>query len=218
MQRSTPLTRNTGPASCARNFDGTVSRCFASSVCSKLPLKAKAHGVRESGGVESIRGGGVGGAPPPRTGCSSWKVPHFAPLCNTIVFIRPTNAGSGPIADAFRLEMREFGGGSLASLPPHGSARSRAHGRAAREIADRFLGSRRADPPCARGLRGHERGADEQEDRRHEQQRDDELDLRRGAGGALRVPAGRPGASLGGLRLERRAERRAMPRRPSEDG
>src|SRR5215208_5572293 len=43
MQRSGPFTRNTLPASWARNFDGTVSRCFASSVCSKLPLKAKAH-------------------------------------------------------------------------------------------------------------------------------------------------------------------------------
>src|SRR5215203_1506027 len=43
MQRSGPFTRKTLPANCARNFDGTVSRCFASSVCSKLPLKAKAH-------------------------------------------------------------------------------------------------------------------------------------------------------------------------------
>src|SRR4051812_29674061 len=49
MQRSGPLTRKTLPASWARKRDGTESRCFASSVCSKLPLKAKAHGVRESG-------------------------------------------------------------------------------------------------------------------------------------------------------------------------
>src|SRR5688500_11189993 len=43
MQRSRPLTRKTRPASAARNFDGTVSRFFASSVCSKVPWKAKAH-------------------------------------------------------------------------------------------------------------------------------------------------------------------------------
>src|SRR3954453_10156146 len=144
MQRSTPLTRNTGPASCARNFDGTVSRCFASRVCSKLPLKAKAHGVRESGASKSIRGGGVGGAPPPRTGCSSWKVPHFVPLCNTILFVRPTKGEDGPIADAFRLEMREFGGGSLSRLPARRNAGPRAHRRAAREIAVR----RPRQPAC----------------------------------------------------------------------
>jgi hypothetical protein len=28
-----------------RNFDGTVSRFFASSVCSKVPWKAKVHAV-----------------------------------------------------------------------------------------------------------------------------------------------------------------------------
>src|SRR5215210_3986084 len=89
MQRSGPLTRKTLPASCARNFDGTVSRCFASSVCSKLPLKAKAHVVRGVPvGVESIRGGGVGGAPPPRTGCSAGTYPtlsHLATLLSTLV-------------------------------------------------------------------------------------------------------------------------------------
>ena len=46
MQRSTPFTRKTLPASCARNFDGTVSRFFASSVWSWMPWKAKAHVVR----------------------------------------------------------------------------------------------------------------------------------------------------------------------------
>src|SRR5436190_8331265 len=107
MQRSTPLTRNTGPASCARNFDGTVSRCFASSVCSKLPLKAKAHVVRKEG-VESIRGGGVGGAPPPRTGCSAGKLPHYVPLCNTNVVIRPTKLEDGPRTDRFSLHSLVF--------------------------------------------------------------------------------------------------------------
>ena len=40
--------------------------------------------------VESNRGGGVGGAPPPRSGCANGVLPHFVPLCNTIVVIRPT--------------------------------------------------------------------------------------------------------------------------------
>src|SRR3954468_18210306 len=107
MQRSTPLTRKTGPASCVRNFDGTVSRCFASSVCSKLPLKAKAHVVRKEG-VESIRGGGGGGAPPPRTGCSAGKLPHSVPLCNTNIVIRPTKLEPGPQSDRFPLQRRDF--------------------------------------------------------------------------------------------------------------
>jgi hypothetical protein len=46
MQRSTPLTRKARPARAPRNLEGTVSRCLASSVCSKVPWKAKAHAVR----------------------------------------------------------------------------------------------------------------------------------------------------------------------------
>src|SRR3954466_13410839 len=99
MQRSTPLTRKTGPASCVRNFDGTVSRCFASSVCSKLPLKAKAHVVRRfRAEAESIRGGGGGGLPPPRTSCAAetyptpshfaTQLPPFVPPCPSAVRIR----------------------------------------------------------------------------------------------------------------------------------
>src|SRR6476469_4189425 len=34
-------------------------------------------------GDQSIRGGWVGGALPPRTGSSRGVVPHFLPLCNT---------------------------------------------------------------------------------------------------------------------------------------
>src|SRR4051794_26265510 len=99
MQRSTPFTRKTVPDNWVRNFDGTVSRCFASSVCSKLPLKAKAHVVRRFRvEVESIRGGGVGGAPPPRTGCAArtyptpshfaTQLPPFVPPCQLAVRIR----------------------------------------------------------------------------------------------------------------------------------
>src|SRR3954453_1461100 len=112
MQRSPPLTRKTGPASCVRNFDGTVSRGFASSVCSKLPLKAKAHWVRREE-VESIGGGGVGGAPPPRTGCSAGKLPHYVPLCNPNVVIRPTKLEAGPRSDRFWLQTGGFLGGAV---------------------------------------------------------------------------------------------------------
>src|SRR5437764_13073771 len=49
MQGSTPRTRNTFPLSAARNFDGTVSRFFASSVWSKVPWKAKAHVLAAKG-------------------------------------------------------------------------------------------------------------------------------------------------------------------------
>ena len=110
MQRSTPLTRNTGPASCARNFDGTVSRCFASSVCSKLPLKAKAH-VQPMGGSRVDPRWRSGRSPATPTGCSSGKLPHNVPLCNTIVVIRPTNLERRPFADMFSLQRRGSCGG-----------------------------------------------------------------------------------------------------------
>src|SRR3954454_15623870 len=107
MQRSTPFTRKTVPDNWVRNFDGTVSRCFASSVCSKLPLKAKAHVVRRFRvEVESIRGGGVGGAPPPRTGCAAGtyptpshfatQLPSFVPPCPRVVRIR-THCACKPV-------------------------------------------------------------------------------------------------------------------------
>src|SRR3954471_6175774 len=87
-QRSTPRERYTPPLSAVRNFDGTVSRLLASRVCSKVPVKAKAHVSGEAGGGgQSIRGGGVGGAPPPRTGFAPAPyptMPHSAtrnPLC-----------------------------------------------------------------------------------------------------------------------------------------
>src|SRR5919205_280485 len=89
MQGSTPLTRKTFPLNAARNFDGTVRRFLASSVWSKVPWKAKAHGVGEAAG-QSIRGGGVGGAPPPRTGFAIGNLPHILPLCNTYRVDHPT--------------------------------------------------------------------------------------------------------------------------------
>ena len=70
-----PRTRNTLPASAARNLAGTVSRFLASSECSKVPWKAKAHVRQMRRVVQSIRGGGVGGAPPPRTGFASGTYP-----------------------------------------------------------------------------------------------------------------------------------------------
>src|SRR5215210_6772565 len=87
MQGSEPRTRKTPPASTARNFAGTVSRFLASSECSKVPWKAKAH-VRAQGEVQSIRGGGVGGAPPPRTGFTRATyptMPHSATHFSSVV-------------------------------------------------------------------------------------------------------------------------------------
>src|SRR4051794_31678475 len=100
MQGSGPRTRNTLPASAARNRDGTVSRFLASSECSKVPWKAKAH-VRWRREVQSIPGGGVGGAPPPGTGFASGTYPtlshsatqitSFAPLDLNLVTLRTRN-------------------------------------------------------------------------------------------------------------------------------
>src|SRR3954467_15568882 len=75
MQGSAPRTRKTPPASAARNLAGIVSRFFASSECSKVPWKAKAHVSNWGRRVQSIRGGGVGGAPPPRTGFAKGTYP-----------------------------------------------------------------------------------------------------------------------------------------------
>src|SRR3954451_4754465 len=87
MQGSGPRTRNTLPARAARNLAGTVSRFLASSECSKVPWKAKAHvGGEEE--VQSIPGGGVGGAPPPGTGFANGTyptLPHSATQISTSV-------------------------------------------------------------------------------------------------------------------------------------
>src|SRR4051794_24390237 len=86
LERKTPLLRS------ARNLDGMVSRFLASRLCSKVPVKAKAHvGSRSGRGGQSIPGGGVGGAPPPGNGFARGKVPHFVPLCNTEPAWRPTS-------------------------------------------------------------------------------------------------------------------------------
>src|SRR3954467_936989 len=70
-----------------------VSRFLASRLCSKVPVKAKAHdGSRSGRRGQSIPGGGVGGAPPPGNGFPRGKVPHFVPLCNTEPASRPTLA------------------------------------------------------------------------------------------------------------------------------
>src|SRR5215207_5921068 len=87
MQGSGPRTRNTLPARAARNLAGTVSRFLASSECSKVPWKAKAH-IEGEEGVQSIPGGGVGGAPPPGTGFANGTyptLPHSATQISTSV-------------------------------------------------------------------------------------------------------------------------------------
>src|SRR3954470_2152203 len=100
MQGSGPRTRNTLPARAARNLAGTVSRFWASSECSKVRWKAKAH-VGSEEGVQSIPGGGVGGAPPPGTGFangtyptpshSATQISSFIPLDLNLVTLRTRN-------------------------------------------------------------------------------------------------------------------------------
>src|SRR5687768_14201219 len=99
MQLDIARDRYTPLLSSARNFDGIVSRFLASRVWSKVPLKAKAHESGRSG--QSIRGGGVGGAPPPRNGFARGKVPHNAPLCNTELALHPTSSVRGPRSGLF---------------------------------------------------------------------------------------------------------------------
>src|ERR1700754_976358 len=76
MQFSIARERYTPLLSSPRNFDGIVSRFLASRVCSKVPVKAKAHVVsRSRRGGQSTWGGGVGGAPPPQGGFANAKYP-----------------------------------------------------------------------------------------------------------------------------------------------
>src|SRR5918997_6004928 len=80
MHGSIAFTRYTRPAGAVRNFDGTVSRFFASSVCSKVPWNAKAHAVGPATGVS-------------RTAVAEWEEPRHhgpavtwgcTPLCPTL--------------------------------------------------------------------------------------------------------------------------------------
>src|SRR5690349_18620827 len=77
MTFSTARERYTPLLNSARNFDGIVSRFFVSRLCSKVPVKAKAHGESRSGreAGQSIPDGGVGGAPPSGNGFADSKYP-----------------------------------------------------------------------------------------------------------------------------------------------
>src|SRR3954453_23217973 len=97
MQGSGPRTRNTLPASAARNRDGTVSRFLASSEGSKVPWKAKAHVCGEGSSVDP--GWWSGRSPATRDRLREWNVPHTVPLCNTYIDFRPTGLESGHFAD-----------------------------------------------------------------------------------------------------------------------
>src|ERR1044071_1095733 len=97
MQGSGPRTRNTLPASAARKRDGTVSRFLASSECSKVPWKAKAHGGGEGSSVDPGRRSGR--SPATRDRLREWNVPHTVPLCNTIIDFCPTRLESGHLPD-----------------------------------------------------------------------------------------------------------------------
>src|SRR3954469_21080399 len=106
-----PFASTTPSASDARNFAGIVSRFFASRVWSKVPRKAIGHRAcpasppepnSRSGAANRIRrtaaarpasmdadrGGGVGGAPPPRSAAT--LLPHNLPLRNSICTFSPT--------------------------------------------------------------------------------------------------------------------------------
>src|SRR4051794_36664267 len=123
MQGSTPRTRNTFPLSAARNFDGTVSRFFASSVCSKVPWKAKAHVLAARESVDPRWRSGRSPATPDRL--RNVKVPHFPPLCNTEPVQHDTRPDRllprTPEIPAEALVPEPFGTG--------GSSRSGVHGR-----------------------------------------------------------------------------------------
>ena len=89
-------------------------------------------------GVESIRGGGVGGAPPPRTGCTSG---NSTPLCPTLQHNcrhsshNSSNPGSYP--DTFSLQICEFLRGPNGEPP------------VARRAQDRVQAARSARPDCS---------------------------------------------------------------------
>ena len=127
MQGSTPRTRNTPPASADRNLAGTVSRFFASSECSKVPWKAKAH-VSDGAKVQSIRGGGVGGAPPPRSGFAHGTYPTVSHSATQISSFVPQDLNEVMKRTANRRLCRGFSVGRhsawLAPIP-HGALQSR---------------------------------------------------------------------------------------------
>src|SRR4051794_41515590 len=87
-----------------------VSRFLASRLCSKVPVKAKAHVDRAAGDSgQSIRGGGVGGAPPPRTGFA----PATYPTSSHSATQNPTFLSRGHSIDAESGGFRAFRRGRL---------------------------------------------------------------------------------------------------------
>src|SRR4051795_4292353 len=110
MQGSGPRTRNTLPARAARNLAGTVSRFLASSECSKVPWKAKAH-VGSEEGVQSIPGGGVGGAPPPGTGFANGTYPTLSHSATQISTFVPPDLNPVTLRTPKQCVCRAFRGG-----------------------------------------------------------------------------------------------------------
>src|SRR4051812_12830289 len=107
MQRSTARTKTTRPASALRNLDGTVSRSFASSVCSNVPWKAKAHGVR-------VTGAG-------RSEVAEWEEPRHpgpavawccTPHRHTLQHLYPVLSHCGPLKDTAMCQKGACAGGS----------------------------------------------------------------------------------------------------------
>jgi hypothetical protein len=81
-------------ASAARYFAGTVRRCLASRVCSKVPWKFKgSHEV-----LANFKPGWLGGrSPATRVPHASPTIPHFLPLCNSNLIPPPTTPGPRPL-------------------------------------------------------------------------------------------------------------------------
>src|SRR4051812_8769968 len=95
-----------------------VSRFLASSVCSKVPVKAKAHvffAKQEEAG-QSIPGGGVGGAPPPGNGYAVAKYPTTPHSATSNPFPVPLRLYPDVLAVENRLICREFLGGAISCV------------------------------------------------------------------------------------------------------
>src|SRR3954469_18630058 len=101
---------------------------------------------------------------------------------------------------------------------PDAAAREVAGGLALSGAFAPLRGEKWEELPSACRERGDQRGGDQQQDRRDEQQRDDELDLGRGLGRLLRALGGTPGTRLDRERGERGGKWGAVALGPFEGG
>src|SRR5215213_7388034 len=120
-----PFARTRPAPKSARKRAGTVSRFFASSEYSAVPSKA----IAGAHGKKSDRGGGVGGAPPPRSvvGHSNPTTSHKASLIAQKIPPAPLLAPTGPRKPSVHRGFRPIDGMSDECPVPaigHASARS----------------------------------------------------------------------------------------------